>query len=219
MRRLGTVLRTDGAPCVRGDRYRPERVDDLKSTSRCRSAAKPTDEMDKAAGTLVVDALCSTRRWLSGYYASCRIRWRATAIARRSRRQSGRSSPRQIRRCGRISAQARSRRGRVRSRRNRSRAQRCSRAASRRPSSRALPGMRRHRACGWSPLCQSGPSRYSWRARRASLEQERRPAMPVPQLGRIDLVPARHLARLQQKEDGGECAAVRPGASRNVSRN
>src|SRR5688572_17557326 len=44
------------------------------------------------------------------------------------------------------------------------------------------------------------------------LKQERRAAMPMPELGRVDLVPARHLARLQQKKDGGGMgAAMRPG--------
>ena len=43
-------------------------------------------------------------------------------------------------------------------------------------------------------------------------EQQRRAAMPVPQLGRVDAMPARHLAGLQQKEDGGGMGAtMRPG--------
>ena len=51
------------------------------------------------------------------------------------------------------------------------------------------------------------------------LEQERRPAIPVPKLRRIDPVPARDLARLQQKENGGRMGpALVPGASRKVSR-
>ena len=33
-------------------------------------------------------------------------------------------------------------------------------------------------------------------------EQERRPAIPVPELRSVDLVPARHLSRLQQIENG-----------------
>src|SRR3990172_9639514 len=44
------------------------------------------------------------------------------------------------------------------------------------------------------------------------LEQQRRPAVPVPELGRIDAVPARHLSGLKQKENGGGMsAAMRPG--------
>ena len=39
-------------------------------------------------------------------------------------------------------------------------------------------------------------------------EQERRAAMPVPKLRRIDAVPARHLSRLQQKENGGGMRAA-----------
>ncbi len=34
-------------------------------------------------------------------------------------------------------------------------------------------------------------------------EQERRPAIPVPQLRRVDLVPARHLTRREQEQDSG----------------
>src|SRR5262245_21540680 len=49
--------------------------------------------------------------------------------------------------------------------------------------------------------------------RRAVLhfELERRAAIPVPNLDRVDLVPARNLARLEQEQDRGRVrAAVRP---------
>ena len=50
-------------------------------------------------------------------------------------------------------------------------------------------------------------------------EQKRRAAIPVPKLRRIDAVPARDLARLQQKRMADECARpLCPGASRKVSR-
>jgi hypothetical protein len=32
-------------------------------------------------------------------------------------------------------------------------------------------------------------------------EQQRRAAIPMPQLGSVDLVPARHLARFEEKQD------------------
>ena len=51
-------------------------------------------------------------------------------------------------------------------------------------------------ACGRSPEAGSAPRRASRRCRLDHAEQQRRAGVPVPNLRRIDLVPARHLAGL-----------------------
>ena len=48
--------------------------------------------------------------------------------------------------------------------------------------------------------------------RRAQVEHQRRAAVIAPHLHRVDAVPARHLARLEQKQNSGRIrAAMRTG--------
>ena len=69
-------------------------------------------------------------------------------------------------------------------------------------------------ACGCSPVASSQPSRTSRRCPVLDdAEQQGRAGVPVPHLGRIDLVPARDLACPQQEIDGGGGRAVRACAS------
>ena len=98
------------------------------------------------------------------------------------------------------------------------------RAAEQRPgteAARGLPRVCRHQPRAGARL-RAGWIRAGIRAasRRPDLEQQRHPAVPVPELGGIDPMPARHLAGLQQKQDRGRMrAALVALRSRNVSRN
>ena len=84
----------------------------------------------------------------------------------------------------------------ARSPRIQSPAQPCSRQASRRQGSRLLPGAGRHHRLRALAGGQVGAQPDVASARRVGDRQhQRRARVPVPGLGRIDSVPARHLAR------------------------
>ena len=99
-------------------------------------------------------------------------------------------------------------------------------AACKRPrpeAARTLPRACRHEPLRVLAAKPIGPEpNFVARLSMLDLEQQRRAAMPVPQLGGVDAMPAGDFARLQQKQNGGGvgaalCAPARRGRSRGTS--